>query len=140
MSMTTNVEAHDSTLSVIEQAKSLGLVGASTLSVPMPFESKIVLFEAIRIAGTTHAPNIEDIMDEIPQDAQLVLVREPNNPTDQWAIRVEYNGRKIGYLPADKNELVARLMDGGKTIRGVLSETELQGSWWKVYMEVHLID
>ena len=127
-------------LSAIAQGQSLGLVGASTLSVPVPFESKIVLFESVRIAGTTHTPNINDVIDRIPEDALLRFVREPDNQADPWAIRVEYDGRKIGYMPADKNELIARLMDGGKTLHGLLLERSLQGNWWKVYMEVSLID
>lgn len=127
-------------LSTIAQGQSLGLVGASTLSVPVPFESKIVLFKSVRIAGTTHTPNINDVMNQIPEDALLRFVREPDNQADPWAIRVEYGGRKIGYMPADKNELIARLMDGGKTLRGSLLEYSLQGNWWKVYMEVSLID
>lgn len=110
------------------------------MSVPLPFESKIVLCESVRVAGTTHAPNIDDVMGEMPDDAQLTLFREPDNQADRWAIRVEHEGRKIGYMPADRNELIARLMDGGKTIRGSLIEREIQGSWWKVYMEVSLID
>lgn len=127
-------------LSAIAQGQSLGLVGASTLSVPVPFESKIVLFESVRIAGTTHTPSINDVIDRIPEDALLRFVREPDNQADPWAIRVEYDGRKIGYMPADKNELIARLMDGGKTLHGSLLERSLQGNWWKVYMEVSLID
>lgn len=127
-------------ISTVTQSQSLGLVGTDTLSVPLPFESKIVLCESIRIAGTAYAPNIDDVMEEIPEDAQLTLLREPDNPIDAWAIRVEHEGRKIGYVPADKSELIARLMDGGKTIRGVITEHELQGKWWKAYMEVSLID
>lgn len=127
-------------LSAIAQGQSLGLVGASTLSVPVPFESKIVLFESVRIAGTTHTPNINDVIDRVPEDAPLRFVREPDNQADPWAICVEYDGRKIGYMPADKNELIARLMDGGKTLRGSLLERSLQGNWWKIYMEVSLID
>lgn len=127
-------------ISIISQGQSLGLVGSGALSVPLPFESKIVLCESVRVAGTTHAPNIDDVMGEMPDDAQLTLFREPDNQADRWAIRVEHEGRKIGYVPADRNELIARLMDGGKTIRGSLIEREIQGSWWKVYMEVSLID
>lgn len=127
-------------ITTISQGQSLGLVGTGVLSVPLPYESKIVLCESVRVAGTTHAPNIDDVMEQMQEDAKLSLYREPDNQADRWAIRVEHEGRKIGYIPADKNELIARLMDGGKTIRGSLIERELQGSWWKVYMEVSLID
>lgn len=127
-------------ISALAYSQSLGLTGTGALSIPLPFESKIVLCESVRIAGTTHAPNIDNVMQEMPEDAQLAFFREPDNQADPWAIRVEYGGRKIGYMPADKNELIARLMDGGKTVCGSLLERELQGNWWKVYMEVSLID
>ncbi len=128
------------TLATITQAQQLGLVGASALSVPMPFESRIVLFESVRIAGTSHAPDIDATMRQTPDEAQLELVREPDNQADGWAIRVEHDGKKIGYIPADKNEVLARLMDGGKTLGGKLVSCELRGTWWNVHMEVYLID
>lgn len=128
------------TLATITQAQQLGLVGASALSVPMPFESRIVLFESVRIAGTSHAPDIDATMGQMPDEARLDLVREPDNQADSWAIRVEYDGKRIGYLPADKNEVLARLMDGGKTLGGELVSRELRGTWWNVHMEVYLID
>lgn len=127
-------------LATITQAQQLGLVGANTLSVPMPFESKIVLFESIRVAGTSHAPDIDATMGQMPDEARLDLVREPDNQADSWAIRVEHDGKKIGYVPADKNEVLARLMDGGKTLGGELVSRELRGTWWNVHMEVCLID
>ena len=127
-------------LATITQAQQLGLVGANTLSVPMPFESQIVLFESIRVAGTSYAPDIDATMGQMPDEARLELVREPDNQADAWAIRVEHDGKKIGYIPADKNEMLARLMDGGKTLGGKLVSRELRGTWWNVHMEVYLID
>lgn len=140
MAYSTTAQPDAGALATVTQAQQLGLVGTSTLSVSMPFESKIVLFESIRVAGTSHAPDIDATMRQVPDDAPFDLVREPDNPADTWAIRVEHGGRKIGYVPADKNELLARLVDGGKTIRGALVSSELQGNWWKVHMEVNLVD
>lgn len=140
MAYSTTAQPDTGTLATITQAQQLGLVSASTLSVPMPFESKIVLFESIRVAGTSHAPNIDATMGQMPDEARLSLVREPDNQADGWAIRVEHDGKKIGYMPADKNEVLARLMDGGKTLGGELVSRELRGTWWNVHMEVYLID
>ena len=127
-------------LTTITQAQQLGFVGAGALSVPMPFESKIVLFESIRVAGTSHAPDIDATMGQMPDEARLELVREPDNQADDWVIRIEHDGKKIGYIPADKNEVLARLMDGGKTLGGEVVSRELRGTWWNVHMEVFLID
>jgi hypothetical protein len=43
----------------------------------------------------------------------LELVREPDNPHDANAIRIEWRGRKIGYVPRRENEHLARQMDHG---------------------------
>lgn len=127
-------------LVTMSNASALGLVGSSALSVPVPFENKIRLYDCLRIAGTTHAPDIDQIMDDMPDGAAFTLVREPANAADDWAIRVEHRGRKVGYVPADVNEVLARLMDGGKILAGSLVDAEQRGCWWKVYMEVSLVD
>lgn len=140
MAYSVTTQPDTSTLATITQAQQLGLVGANTLSVSMPFELRIVLFESVRIAGTSHAPDIDATMRQMLDEARLDLVREPDNQADSWAIRVEHDGKKIGYVPADKNEVLARLMDGGKALSGELVSRELRGTWWNVHMEVYLID
>ena len=140
MAYSATAQPDTDTLATVTQAQQLGLVGTSTLSVPMPFESRIVLCESVRIAGTSHAPDIDATMRQMPDEARLDLVREPDNQADSWAIRVEHDGKKIGYVPADKNEVLARLMDGGKALSGKLVSRELRGTWWNVHMEVYLID
>lgn len=47
-----------------------------------------------------------------PGDA-LTLVREPDNPHDANAIRLEWRGRKLGYVPRRDNSDLARQMDRG---------------------------
>lgn len=140
MAYSVTTQPDTGTLATITQAQQLGLVGANTLSVSMPFELRIVLFESVRIAGTSHAPDIDATMRQMLDEARLDLVREPDNQADSWAIRVEHAGKKIGYVPADKNEVLARLMDGGKALSGELVSRELRGTWWNVHMEVYLID
>ncbi len=125
---------------ILSHGGSLGTLGGASLSIPMPVESKIVLYESMRIAGTTHVPGIDDLVASMPEDAMLSFVREPGNLADEWAIRVEHEGRKLGFVPADRNEVLARLMDGGKTVRGELLDREKLGTWWKLHMEVSLVD
>jgi hypothetical protein len=52
----------------------------------------------------------------------LTLVREPDNPFDADAIRLEWNGRKIGYVPRRENGALARELDAGKTIEARIIE------------------
>jgi len=44
---------------------------------------------------------------------RLELVREPGNPYDAGAIRVEWRGRMLGYVPRRDNAAVARQLDRG---------------------------
>jgi len=43
----------------------------------------------------------------------LTLVREPANPHDAKAIRIEWQGHVLGYLPRRDNADLARQMDLG---------------------------
>jgi hypothetical protein len=43
----------------------------------------------------------------------LGLVREPDNPHDANAVRIEWSGHKVGYVPRTDNAHVARQMDRG---------------------------
>ena len=51
---------------------------------------------------------------------RLQLVREGDNPYDANAIRVEWRGVKLGYVPRRDNAAVARQMD-----RGVMLEARV---------------
>ena len=113
--------------------------GAS-LSVPMPFQNKIVLIEDTRVAGTTHIHGIDGIVKGLDVGSDLRFEREPNNLADSWAIKVFAGNDRIGYVPADVNEILARLMDGGKALSANLVGKEKIGNWNKLHMEVSLDD
>ena len=48
--------------------------------------------------------------------------------------------RRIGYVSCECNEFVARLIDGGKSVEGRLTDKEQIGSWTRLVMEVVLND
>ncbi|NWG86555.1 MAG: HIRAN protein [Hydrogenophilaceae bacterium] len=69
----------------------------------------------------------------------LSLVREPSNPYDPKAIRVEWHGAPIGFVPKIDNLDLARLMDGG--LKPAARIVHLQASrdpWRRVLFEVYL--
>ena len=114
--------------------------GGTPLSVPVPFQNKIVLIEDTRVAGTMHVHDIDAIVGKLEVGTELRLEREPDNMMDGWAIKVFAGGDRLGYVPADCNELLARLMDGGKALSGKLTGKEKIGTWNKLHMEVSLDD
>ena len=142
MNASAKVDVSDNALATIGAG---GLIAASDaagtpLSVPIPFQSKIVLIEDTRIAGTTHVHGIDAIVAKLEDGEDLRLERDPGNMADAWAIRVYAGDNRVGYVPADCNEVLARLMDGGKALSARLTSKEKLGTWNKLHMEVSLDD
>lgn len=54
------------------------------------------------------------LVDTIYEDEPLILKREPDNPYDKNAVSVYYKQYKLGYIPAVRVSVVARIMDSGK--------------------------
>ena len=69
----------------------------------------------------------------------LTLVREPDNPHDARAVRVEWQGHKIGYVPRRENADVARFMDGGQALVARIARlAEVRDPWSRVRFEIFL--
>jgi hypothetical protein len=67
----------------------------------------------------------------------LELVREPENRFDEWAVSVEWNGRKLGYVPRDENAAVAQMLDRGETLTARITElTASENPWERIQFEV----
>ena len=74
-----------------------------------------VLVQSSPLAGFDHYSAGSHFADMQVGDA-LILVREPENPYDVNAVRVEWHGEKLGYLPRRENRAVAAEMDRGGRI------------------------
>ena len=67
----------------------------------------------------------------------LTLVREPGNPYDARAVRVDWRGHKLGYVPRRENADIARLMDGGAKLEARISRlVESRDPWQRVRFEI----
>lgn len=67
----------------------------------------------------------------------LQLVREPDNEHDPRAVRVEWQGRKLGYLPRRENGAVAAAIDGGERVEARIARLrEHRNPWQRVLIEV----
>jgi hypothetical protein len=67
----------------------------------------------------------------------LTLVREPDNPHDARAVRVEWQGHKIGYVPRRENADVARLLDRGQILTArIVRLAEVRDPWSRVRFEI----
>jgi hypothetical protein len=67
----------------------------------------------------------------------LTLVREPGNPHDRNAVRVEWRGEKLGYVPRADNADLARHMDRGTKVEARVSAlTEHKNPWQRIRFDV----
>jgi len=106
---------------------------------PLPSIKEIFLIES-HIAGTSYL-NLDEVEKTLANDEFLKLVREADNKYDPLAILIfDSKGNKLGYVPKDKNEVLARLMDAGKFIFGRLVSKERVNSWLKLTIKIYLKD
>lgn len=126
-------------LKKIESENIVGLInGAGGLTVPIPYERDIYLFDT-HIAGTTHIDNMEELEPTLNIDDRLEFFREPNNKYDPQAIMIKnMDGVKIGYVPRQDNIIFSRLMDAGKLLFGRITEKEIKGKWVKISIKIFL--
>ena len=69
----------------------------------------------------------------------LALVREPANPHDTRAVRVEWNGHMLGYVPRAENEALARQLDRGNKLEArIVRLTRHRDPWKRIEFEVFL--
>jgi hypothetical protein len=77
------------------------------------------------------------LWDEMKVGDTLTLVREPDNPYDARAVRVDWQGHKLGYVPRRENADIARLMDQGAKLEARISRlVESRDPWQRVRFEI----
>ena len=105
----------------------------------MPFVREVFLMEC-HVAGTTHR-DLAEVEPGLKQADSLVFRREPENAHGPLAIRIlDAKGHDLGFVPQEKNEVIARLMDAGKLIFGRVESKEWRGRWLKIDVRVFLQD
>lgn len=118
--------------------------GTGGLDVPMPFERDILVLESY-IAGTMHVDGIDEIVKTLKIGEELDLFRQPDNDYDDKAILVKTKaGVKLGYIKRMQNEVMACLMDAGKSFRAYISDKEMLPGrsfgdmWAKISIKVYM--
>ena len=77
------------------------------------------------------------LWDRIQVGDELMLVRESQNAHDANAVRVEWQGRLLGYVPRRDNRAVARHLDnGGKAEARISRLTNHRNPWQRIEFEV----
>ncbi len=79
-----------------------------------------MLVQSSPLAGFRHA-EAGEVWQELRAGDELALVREPDNAFDANAVRVEWRGRKLGYVPRRDNAALAWALDRGEVLHARIS-------------------
>lgn len=95
-----------------------------------------ILLQDSPLAGFQYHHGKQRWMDMQAGDA-LTLVREPGNAYDTQAIRVDWRGLKLGYVPRRENADIARMMDNGAKLEARITRmTESRDPWQRIRFEI----
>ena len=101
-------------------------------------ESVRLLVQSSPLAGSQYYA-VGEFWRQLQVGDALTLVREPDNRHDRHAIRVEWRGHKLGYVPRSENRSVAAAMDQGeRLIARIARLTEHPNPWHRVEFEVFI--
>lgn len=115
------------------------IVAGLVLSTPGRAESVKILVQNSPLAGSQYYA-VAKVWTEIQRGDRLTLTREPENRHDRNAIRVDWNGQQLGYVPRAENRAVARAIDAGEKLEARVSKLRNDPNpWLRVEFEVYLI-
>ena len=99
-------------------------------------ESVRILVQSSPLAGSQYYA-VGEFWQQMQVGDTLELIREPENRHDPKAIRVEWRGHKLGYVPRAENRSVAAAMDqGDKLVARITKLTQHPNPWQRVAFEV----
>jgi hypothetical protein len=98
-----------------------------------------ILVQSSPLAGFRHYAG-ETLWQEMKVGDELTLVREPDNPHDSNAVRVEWHGHKLGYLPRAENRAVAAEMDRGAPVAArIAALVQDRNPWKRLRVDIHVV-
>ncbi len=107
-----------------------GVLLTCVLAAPAAAQQMRILVQTSPLAGFQYYGG-KILWDDMREGDRLALVREPDNRHDPFAVRVEWRGAKLGYLPRSDNRDVAEEMDRGTPIAGRIGRLTTDRNPWK---------
>jgi HIRAN domain len=98
----------------------IAVVAALSFSATAHAQTVRLLVQSSPLAGFRYH-EAAAVWRELAVGDRLDLVREPANPHDANAVRVEWRGRKLGYVPRAENVALAWAMDRGERVTARIS-------------------
>ena len=115
------------------------LLCAALMGSPALAETIRVLVQRSPLAGSQYyAANA--VWTRIRVGDRLTLVREADNRHDRRAVRVEWQGQQLGYVPRAEYRAVSHALDARERLEGrVLHLRDDPDPWRRVEFEVYLV-
>ena len=115
------------------------LLLAVSFSLPASAETNAkILLQSSPLAGFRYYEG-KQLWSEMKVGDPLQLIREPDNAHDPNAVRVEWQGHKLGYVPRADNEALAKFMDrGSKAEARITRLKKSRNPWQRMEFEVYL--
>ena len=106
---------------------------------PASAESIKILVQSSPLAGSQYY-SANRVWGEIRIGDRLSLSREPDNRHDRSAVRVEWNGQKLSYVPRAENRAVAQALDAGERLEArVAGLRDDPDPWRRIEFEIFLV-
>jgi hypothetical protein len=116
----------------------LAALGAGLTGAAAAAARRCVLIQHSPLAGFQYHAGAA-LWPQLAVGQPLVLVREPANRHDERAVRIDWHGRKLGYLPRAQNTAVAQMLDRGEQLRARVAQLRTSPDpWERVTVEVFL--
>ena len=123
----------------VDRFSRLGLLLGIVLAPFASAESISILVQSSPLAGSQFYA-VAKVWNEIRIGDRLTLTREPDNRHDRNAVRVDWQGQQLGYIPRKENRAVARALDAGERLEArVTTLRDDPDPWQRVEFEVYLI-
>lgn len=98
-----------------------------------------ILVQSSPLAGFQYHAG-KSLWHEMREGDRLALIREADNPHDASAVRIEWRGQKLGYLPRAENRAVAAAMDRGEAVDARIAKLrEHRNPWQRMLIEVFVV-
>ena len=118
----------------MDKRQFLGTLGKLIAAIPLAPRAvaaqRTILIQESPVAGFQYHAG-EAIWPLLSNGAPLTLVRESANPYDERAVRVDWNGHKLGYVPRIENTAVAQLLDRGDKLSAHIAELKQSRDPWE---------
>lgn len=80
------------------------------------------------IAGFTHAEGPQ-LLAQLAIGEPLQLQREALNAYDLQAVRIDWQGHKLGYVPRGENTAIAQALDAGRVLKASIAAVHSDDEW-----------